>query len=446
MSTIDSREVYDLIVVGSGPAASIAALNAATRGLSVKILERGSTSLSGNWFSKERVSRNLEHAGLFTPALYKSSALGLPSVLGGGFAANSGLYHWPSTPTLDTWSTYIDLKELESSRKKVESKLKLIPAPVNLSSDLLASTATTLGLDSVPSQTWQIDSFSAVGPFLAEALSLGATLELGIDVSKIIKNKGLYEIVSRSPKSFFARSVLLAAGALGSYKIALNSGLIDKDSFLDAHPMIKSVLFPKESLSSPPSGEIGSTQVLHQDLIRSGCALGTKWMLSANHPEVYDKIQNGFLNNQAPISWYTQANIHKAFKLSSSSQKIYQLFDKKTKLIQDSIKEHLSLLQASGLEWSLSGTPNQPKLLKNSATLKISPRFSVVHFSSSMPLGRLVDDCGRFFSDSKIGVCCSAILPSSPGVNPQASTMAIADLVSRKFLSSLKEGFSGGYL
>jgi len=108
----------------------------------------------------------------------------------------------------------------------------------------------------------------------------------------------------------------------------------------------------------------------------------------------------------------------------------------KDPLFKEAASAHLKLLKASGCNFAFAGTPHLPFSPKE---LLRHPRVSMVHMTSSLPLGSALLEDGVFPSDPQVGCVDSAALPSTPGVNPQAITMAFATLVSRRMFDRFQK-------
>ncbi len=95
ISLLDLDKTYDVIVIGSGPGGSIAALREVEKGKSVLVLETGGAYAPGSieHHSLKQTVNQFRNGGLsfiwgLKPVLYAEG-----STLGGGSEVNSGLYH-----------------------------------------------------------------------------------------------------------------------------------------------------------------------------------------------------------------------------------------------------------------------------------------------------------------------------------------------------------------
>jgi hypothetical protein len=433
-----SSRIYDLLVVGSGPTGSIAAAKAAARGLSVLILERGLPASKAPWFSFDRTSSNLLHHGILTPTPPAHSALALPSVLGGGFAANSGFYHWPLGSFLDELSPFLSGAELSSARAWVESCLPLVTAPRTAAAEALATASASVGATPIDVPTWITPEFLPTGPFLPAASSAGADLRPAAKVLRLSQNGRLRTAVLADGSTVSARAVLLAAGPFGSFELASRSGLVPATTTAAAHLMMRSVLFPA---SNGPSTyqPIGNVQIRHAPEVLSGCALSEPWSLAGAHPEAIEEIRSAVASSIRPYGWYTQVSQAPAFSLRATRRRlsIREAFDTASPAFQQAASVHLGLLAASKLPWFFSGANPHPT---SPSQMLAAPRLSVVHLMSTLPLGTVLASDGSFPNDPLIGCCDSSVLPASPGVNPQAVSMAVAAVLSDRFIDKLSLG------
>ena len=435
----------DLVIVGAGPAALVAALRARAAGLSVLLLEKGappSPASLEQWFDIDRTAANLRNRGLCAPSPPARLAIGLPEVLGGGFAANSGLYCWPTDATLGAWSSVLSPSDLDSGRVYVESLLPLAPAPASTSSMLLRATAAGLALPAEDRLSWLVDPVAPENPLLAACLAKGVQVRTGTEVVSVVRDGSLRSLRLADGSCLPARAVLLAAGVFGSYSLAAASGLVSGPAVVAGHPMLRSVLFPIDQVL-PLEPLPGRVQVVHSESVRSGSALSRPWALAANHPEVVDRMRLMWADRRYPFGWYTQASHPAVLRLSRSTRRlrVVQLLENDDPLLREAAAAHWALLRAGAeRRFAFAGTPWYPfaerDLLRN-------PRLSMVHLASSLPLGSALAADGSFPSDPLVGCVDSAALPTSPGVNPQAVVMALAAVLADRFIASLAAPHGG---
>lgn len=436
---------HDLVIVGAGPAALVAALRARAAGLSVLLLEKGGPSSQvplDQWFDMDRTAANLRNRGLCAPTPPARLAIGLPEVLGGGFAANSGLYCWPSAATLSAWAPVLSSADLDVGRAYVESMLPLVPAPASTSSMLLRATATSLALPAEDLRTWLRDPVAPDNPLLTECLAQGVQVRTATEVVAIERDGSLRSLRLADGSRQPARAVLLAAGVFGSYSLAAASGLTSGPAVVAGHPMLRSVLFPIDPVL-PLEPLPGRVQVVHSETVRSGSALSRPWALAANHPEVVDRMRVLWADHRYPFGWYTQVSHPAVLRLSRTARRlrVVQVLERNDPLLREAAAAHWALLRAGAdHRFAFAGTPWYPfaeqDLLRN-------PRLSMVHLAASLPLGTALAADGSFPSDSLVGCVDSSTLPTSPGVNPQAVVMALAAVLAARFIESLPAARGG---
>lgn len=432
----------DIIVIGSGPAGGVAALRAAEAGYSVLVLEAGKQAPAGPWFTFDRTRATLAYGGLFTPTFPSTLGLGVPAAVGGGFAANSGFYRWVSNDTMRSWSQVCPTDQLLAARAWVESHLEIDrSAPRDRSAALLAATAHRMGMDPVDVPFWLHAQFDPRGPFLAAALESGVVLQTGITALSITKSASHRVVHLADGSTRSGRMVLLAAGAFGSFQIAAASGFVSPRTTANGHVMMKSVLFPVSETAlthHDDNGVIGRVQASHSADLLSGCALASPWSLAANHPEHYDEILSALDSTSRPVSWYTQLTVPAAISLRAGrALHISQLFKKSSPDLRRLAEAHFSLCESTGHPWRFAGTWSTPT---RSEQLLRSPRCSMVHITSTLPLGTVLDEFGRFPADNAVACCDVSTLPTAPGVNPQAALLALAKRNVDGFLSTALGG------
>lgn len=417
---------YDVIVIGSGPAGQIAAAAAARSGASVLVVERGEPNpVKGRWFDHERMVAGLERGGVYPTSFRRPVALGVPEALGGGFAVNSGLYHWPERTVLDRWEAGgADIGALLTGRAAVEATLTLAggddPSPAAVA---LRGAADRLGWRHVTLSTWNHAGFDPQGPFLSEAVRRGVEVVSGARVERIeVRGGGARVRIAGMLLPIEATHVVLAAGTLESYRLAAEAGLVQGPGVVDAHPMLKSIIFTETpSLDRPDT--VGRVQVTEfSPEIVSGCALDDDWQLAANHPENLAQIASALQRGCRPIAWYTQAAVPGALSVDAKAGQV-RLSWQDHPLVARAARFHLSLLRTTGNPAAVSGVG---MIVGNDIQHVVrNARLSVVHLTSSLRHAK-IDEAGRFAAAPVVSCLDSATLPSSPGVNPQAAVMAFA--------------------
>ena len=436
--TLTPLRRFDVVVIGSGPAGGVVAAHAARAGASVLVIEAGSPiSQRSPWFSHDAMLSGLSSGGVLPAGRKNPLAIGLPRVLGGGFAVNSGLYRWPSVERLGSWKQAgVDLTALETARVAVEAQLALHHGvDTSQCASALASTAGSLGLTTHTVSTWNIKGVNPCGPFIAEAVSLGVETITGVEVERIVAANGDFIVDLRGDHSnVYADRVVLTAGALGSPEVLIRSGMLDAGYKVAASPMLRSVLFPTSAVSQEVNlATVGRVQVEHRGFVLSGCGTAEPWQLAATHPHLLTEFSASIAANTPPLVWYTQFTGNEVLHRTERSSRLHFDRSRNAQQLREALTDHLELTAASGLRSVLSLTGTTDTATKGSARnldrLVENARLSAVHLGASLPAGdRVSATNGELHGFKKLHVADVSALPSLPGVNPQASVMAFAKM------------------
>jgi choline dehydrogenase-like flavoprotein len=451
VSTVSSHPVlsdqrFDVVVIGGGPAGGVVAAHAARCGASVLIVEAGPELTARTpWFSHDAMLRGLAGGGVIPAGRDNPLAVGLPRVLGGGFAVNSGLYRWPSEERLGEWSRLgVDLAALDAARSSIESRLTLAHGPDrSTNATALTSAAASLGLPMHTVDTWATARFDPRGPFISDAVALGAELVCGVEVDRItISADDTVVHLRNGLGSVRTAKVLLAAGAIGSPELLVRSGMLDGGYAVSASPMLRSVLFPElVPVVDPGTAPVGRVQVDHGGLVLSGCGTAEPWQLAATHPHLLDDFNAAIAAGAHPLVWYTQFTASGVLHRTPRSTRLY--FDRHAhaQVLRDALSAHRKLTSASGLRsvLALTGRPRPLTHAPDTDFLVARARLSAVHLGSSVPAGvRVSPSNGELEGFEQVYVVDSSALPSLPGVNPQASVMAFAQMCATEIFDAVR--------
>jgi hypothetical protein len=420
----------DVVIIGSGPGAAMAALSFSKNRENVLVIERGTESITPNIYqhSLAHVRSDFYSAGQeaiisTTPAIFAQA-----NVLGGGSEVNSGLYHrTPSTVAscyLKEWN--IDKIEWEDAQNYVENILDCSTQDVNRAFSAIASGAQKLNLEhaviprwrtysnetyiqhGMTRQVWQplVDDGKVQVITKSEVVNIKSNRD-SVEVTFIMN--GLTKAVT------CAKEVVVAAGPLSSPALLAKSGLIKwSDTSLSWHPMLRTITDgPEYTLGAQ---DVDPYQAWTSDRrLKFGSAVSTPGLLAVS-------LQRKVSSEEARglRSFYASFVSSGSGGLIPGTKRPWYRYSPEDKLaIHESSKKLNELLQKSGLVNKFVQTTNKP---------------STVHIFGSLPPKSNIFQAGspRLKNYPNIMVLDSSLLPLGPGVNPQGPTMVLTAVLAKR--------------
>ena len=466
----------DVLIIGSGAGGATTAATLAEAGHDVLIVEEGSWVAQGSVtpFSLEQMDRQYRSGGV-------TVALGLPSIAytegrcaGGGTEVNSGLYRRPPEYTLDRWRTDYQIEDLRTDDlqeicEEVETALdvQLVPGEQTPASDILGRGAERLGWehDEIPRWMTYPASGRAVDgrrqsmteTYLPRALAAGARLltEHRLDHLVMHRNRALRaELTSTAdgeqPVTISFRDVIVCGGAIQSPAVLQRSGIRHRvGRTLAVHPTVKLAARFADEVNTPADVAVIQVKEFAPEISFGG---------SASHPGLVAlALTDNWKDFGHAITAWPELVIYYAAITSQGRgwvQAVPGLRDpivtyRLTKRDRDLLGRGLArlalvMLEAGALEVypSFHDAPvvrNRRDLATMTSTFAAT-RASVmtVHLCSTVPMGEDRRRCatnsfGKVHDIDNVYVNDASLLPDAPGVNPQASVMAIAIRNARRF-------------
>lgn len=424
----------DCLVIGSGPGGAITAMLLAQAGRDVILLEEGKNDLQKQTqaYSLEEMDLKYRHGGL-------TVSLGAPKVsyvegccVGGASEINAGLYHRPFDQTVDDWAKDYKINELSAKQlapcfQANESILKVeqMPGELPAASRLLRDGALKLGWQGseVP-RLWdyainrkQSMSETAIPQFIKAGGRLCAQTRVK---RLILKNRKLYKAICHNHIISF-NHVFVCAGAIQTPLLLRRSGIKKNiGNNLHMHPAVRVVAEFDHDINDPQEG----VPVYQVSEFKPHITLGGSYS-SVPHLALWlaeRKDLKEHLN-----AWRRRA-IFYALIMTKTPGKVRAM---------PFIDEPMVTLPMVQADWDLLhlGLKRLEELLKAAGAHNIyhsaQVNLSTIHLFCSCPMGEdkkraAVDSHGKLHDFENIYLNDASILPSSPGVNPQATIMALA--------------------
>lgn len=469
----------EVLIVGSGAGGATTAAVLAEAGIDVLVVEEGSWVEQGSVppFSLEQMDRQYRSGGV-------TVALGRPSIAytegrcaGGGTEINSGLYRRPAEATLDRWRrgwsiADFDTDDFYAACDEIEAALSVqrVPGAHTPASERLRRGAASLGWahDEIPRWMTYADGADATSgqrqsmtrTFLPRAVSAGARLLVDHRVDRLVSDRGhaFRAELTRpdgGPSTVDFEHVIVCAGAIHTPALLQRSGwrgLVGKR--LAVHPTVKLAARFDEHVNAGHDVPVHQVKEFAPDLSFGG---------SASHPGLvalaladrWDAMRD------AVTSWPEIAVYYAA--ISSEGRGAvrsipgfrdplvtYRLTRRDRMLLGRGLARLALTMLAAGAREVYPSFRDAPIVRRPADLAELTARFDAtqasvmtVHLCSTVPMGddrsiAAADSFGRLHGAENVHVNDASLLPDAPGVNPQASVMAVALRNARHLAGALR--------
>ncbi|HET9601339.1 MAG TPA: GMC family oxidoreductase [Acidimicrobiales bacterium] len=467
----------DVLIVGSGAGGGPTAALLAEAGFDVLVLEEGAMVRQGDVapFSLEQMDRQYRAGGV-------TAALGLPSIAyteaccaGGGTEVNSGLYRRPPEEVLERWRTDRGLVDFESDElyricDEVERELSVqtVPGTQTPASEALRRGAAELGWhhDEIPRWMSYPDGTDArsgrrqsmTETYLPRAEAAGARLLTDHRVDRLIMdgNRAIRAQVSGPAGTGTAdfAHVVVCGGAIQTPALLQRSGLRRRiGGTLAVHPTVKLAARFDEAVNVVDDVPVHQVKEFAPDLSFGGSA-SPPGLVALALSDDWGRFGRAILDWEHLAVYYAAITSEGRGRVTAlpglrDPLVTYRLTRRDRALLNRGLARlALLLLEAGATEVypSYRGAPvvrRSVDLATLQATFAVS-RASVmtVHLCSTVPFGEddraAADSFGRLHGIRNVHVNDASLLPDAPGVNPQASVMAVAIRNARRFIESVK--------
>lgn len=466
-------EQFDAVIVGSGPGGSVTADVLSAAGYHVLILEEGSDKPKGSApaYSMTQLRAFARHGGGSVALGGVPIAYAEGRCVGGGSRINAGLYHRPPVDVLQRWQERYGIedllcRELDDGIERAERDLHLSKSG-KLAPDYskrLAEGAAALGWKAMEVPRWieaAVDGdgrvverrWSMRESVLVRALASGATLWKGVRATRICIRRGRVEGVliedrdrGITPFRRFvqARTVIVACGAIESPSLLIRSGIrgnVGKN--LGLHPTVKMVARFDETVNLEPD-RIGSHQI-HQFMpgILMGCAVSSPAFLAAGiadaAPEEVRQIKEEWRCLASYYAMIVPEGRGRVRVVPGLDDPIvtFRLARTDISRLAQGMAKLAEVLMAAGAErlYPAARGAMPVRSLRDmersnlASTIKRS-RLMTIHLAGTCRMGEdehaVTDSFGQVHGVNGLYVNDCSVLPSTPGVNPQGTVMAIA--------------------
>ncbi|MGB8859320.1 MAG: GMC family oxidoreductase [Ilumatobacteraceae bacterium] len=471
----------DVLIIGSGAGGATTATVLAEAGLDVLIVEEGDWVEQGEVvpFSLEQMDRQYRAGGV-------TVAIGLPSIAytegrcaGGGTEVNSGLYWRPPGDVLQRWRDQFriadfDPDELLAIADEVENDINVGPVPGAYTepSEVLRRGADALGWRNGEIPRWMTYPAAPTRPgvaptgerqsmtrtYLPRAIRAGARLAVGCRVHRLVSTGGRAAAAdttlsdgTRGTITF--RHVFVCGGAIQTPALLQRSGIRGHiGRTLAVHPTVKLAARFADELNVPDDVPVHQVKEFAPHLSFGGSASnpGLVALSLLDQWSSFRQAVTEWRNISVYYAAITSEGLGRVRSFPHMKDPIvtYGLTHRDRELLRSGLgRLALLMLEAGALEVypSFKGAPpvknrrDLATMMSRFAATKAS--VMTVHLCSTVPMGELegrtgANSFGLVHGCSNIYVNDASLLPTAPGVNPQASVMAFAIRNARRFVAS----------
>jgi choline dehydrogenase-like flavoprotein len=468
----------DVLVVGSGAGGAPTAAVLAEAGIDVLVVEEGSWVEQGETvpFSLDQMERQYRSAGL-------TVALGRPSIAytegrcaGGGTEINSGLYRRPSEETVARWRTRWSIADFGDDEffalcDEVEAALSVgkVPGARTAPDEAMRRGAERLGWEHDEIPRWMTypdgDGDARSGrresmtrTYLPRAVSAGARLLCDHRVDRLVVDAGRAfraELTGPDggPVTVDFDDVVVCAGAIQTPALLLRSGLRRRiGRGLAVHPTVKLAAIFDEEINVPDDVPVHQVTEFAPELSFGG---------SASHPGLVAlALVDAWPAMGDRVTDWRRTAVYYAAITSEGRGRVrilpglrdplvtYRLTARDRALLGQGLARLALLMLEAGADEVLPSFAGAPVVRRRADLADLTGSFAArsasvmtVHLCSTVPMGgdrsvAAADSGGRVHGTDNVYVNDASLLPDAPGVNPQASVMAVALRNARRFVAA----------
>ncbi|MFN6118128.1 MAG: GMC family oxidoreductase N-terminal domain-containing protein [Actinomycetes bacterium] len=470
----------DVGVIGSGAGGATTAAELAEAGFDVVIVEEGPwvDQDSVRPFSLEQMDRQYRSGGV-------TVALGLPSIAytegrcaGGGTEVNSGLSFRPPLDVVEQWRREfridgLDLDELGLIADEVEREINVttVPGRATPASEILRRGAEALGWRNSEIPRWM--RYPAGGDavtgkrqsmtrtYLPRAFAAGARMLVDARVDRVVTLGSAVHVeitygdgTGRVPgAAVHCRWVFVCGGAIQTPALLQRSGFRRNiGRTLAVHPTVKLTARFADEVNVPDDVPVHQVKEFAPHLSFGGSAshsglvalaLSDEWATFSGAVETWRRMSVYYAAITSEGRGLVQAIPGLRDPLVT-----YRLTRRDRELLRSGLSRLALLMLEAGATEVFPSFRGAPVVRTRAALATLQERFAAsrasvmtVHLCSTVPLGEHSSRCGadsfgQVHGSERVFVNDASLLPTAPGVNPQATVMAIAIRNVRHFIDS----------
>ena len=468
----------EVVVVGSGAGGAPTAALLAEAGLDVLVIEEGPWVAQGEVvpFSLDQMHRQYRSRGV-------TVALGKPSIAytegrcaGGGSEINSGLYWRPPASLLSRWRDEYDLATLDPDEVErildeieVALSVQLVPGAPTAPSEVLRRGAAALGWrhDEVPRWMTYPDGDDAsrgrrqsmTETYLPRATQAGARIVTGARVDRITMRAGHANGVDVTTdddarRHIACRHVVVCAGAIHTPALLQRSGIRrNVGASLAIHPTVKLTARFPETMNVPDDVPVHQVKEF-APLLSFGGSASHPGLVALSLADAWDRFGSRIVDWERMSVYYAAITPQgrgrvRALPGFADPLVTYRLTRRDQALLGRGLARLSLVMLEAGADEVYPSFRGASVVSSRSDVAEQQRQFSAtratvmsVHLCSTVPLGgtrsaqRGTDEWGAVPGVGNVTVNDASLLPDAPGVNPQATVMALAIRNTRHHLAT----------
>ena len=474
----------EIVIIGSGPGGSFAALTLAEAGFDVVLLERGFH------YSGTTVPKNLRIAvqEIYSEAAFRTADGSPPTpvagaqALGGGTTVNSAICFKTPRRSLEHWNElsggrFSDIDDYYARQDDIFKVMKVAETPdALLSGNDRIHKLGAQALGWVEGNIWRntpgctgCHRCNAVCPtggkystdkgILPRAVAAGARIYTGCKVDGIFEDGVMGEILNSQKQQMGtfeikAKKIILSAGSVNTPELLLQSGFDRQNDQigrgLHLHPVISTW-----GLMPAPIQKRGATQghycdqfaedwvLLESNPIIAGAFFQSFPIFGKEAIEIMKKADQ-FISTGALIKDSSEGQVHHPEKGTSKISYSLNETDRRrlvkglraaAELYLEGAKAEAIVPSIFGGQWCRNMADVNKHIPEDLSVHRLIPYSS--HCQASCRMGRACDQDGKLLGAKNIYVMDSSVLPSNVGRNPQISIMTVSRMLAESLVTQL---------
>lgn len=467
----------EVLIIGSGAGGATTATVLAEAGFDVLVVEEGAWVEQGAVvpFSLDQMEQQYRAGGV-------TVALGMPAIAytegrcaGGGTEVNSGLYWRPPGELLERWQQQFHIRDFDPAEllaiaDEVETAISVrnVPGPHSAPSEMLRSGAAALGWQHGEVPRWMTyphgndatrgERQSMTRTYLPRAMAAGARLAVGCRVDRLERRgdtatAAITTLADGSPGRITFKHVFVCGGAIQTPALLQRSGVHGHiGRTLAVHPTVKLAARFADALNVTDDVPVHQVKEFAPHLSFGGSA-SNPGLIALSLLDQWSDFKRAVTEWERMSVYYAAITSEGRGRVTSVPRMkdpivTYRLTHRDRELLRSGLARLTLLMLEAGAEEvfpSFKGAPSV-RTRRDVATMQRAFRASkatvmTVHLCSTVPMGELTEQCGadsfgRVHGQRNIHVNDASLLPTAPGVNPQASVMAFAIRNARRFAAT----------
>jgi choline dehydrogenase-like flavoprotein len=466
-----------VLVIGSGAGGASTAALLAEAGYDVLIAEEGPWVDQDSVvpFSLEQMDQQYRAGGV-------TVALGLPSIAytegrcaGGGTEVNSGLYFRPPDEVIERWRTEYRIRDLDpddlaaiADEVEVALSVGTVPGSPTPASEMLRRGAAGLGWRHSEIPRWMAyppggDAVtgkrqSMTRTYLPRAFAAGARMVVNCRVDRLTRagdatTGAEVTFADGTGGTIRADHVFVCGGAIQTPALLQRSGLRRHiGGNLAVHPTVKLSARFADEINVPDDVPVHQVKEFAPDLSFGGSAshAGLVALALSDHWASFGRAVEDWRRISIYYAAITSEGRGRVQAVPGLRDPLvtYRLTGRDRALLRSGLGRLALLMLEAGAEEVYPAFRGAPLVRDRADLADMQHRFAAskasvmtVHLCSTVPLGDDLDRCGadswgRVHGTTNVHVNDASLLPSAPGVNPQATVMAFAIRNARHFIAT----------